>query len=427
MDEVKQRACDVFYFRARDLVDQYMDFAKASTIAAFLLLKLLCAASGRISASWMYSGMAISMLKEMRRGANTDDDAPPTEADTSIDWLEREKRRRLWWACYIGDRYAAAASDRPMIVQDADCKVHFPATVEDWLNGYPASSETPEVQEDRKRQIAEFTSQTPFNPIAQNQSYLDYFILLSKIFGRVIDFTKVYKTTGGLTDMLLNSVTNPMRNANNSNTEAQNETQLIALQTALESWYNYLPDSYRQLNYDVQLIAACSRPNPSSAKREVYLRANLAIYYRMCLILLHKPKLMNLLRKTTLSRHHATIPKADTFIACHTAAKEITQIIEAIRGRDAPPTNGSNPSLTHFTPFVTSFAIFQSALVHLIAGQVCCGGADGVRSAQVHSNALKGLARDWGLAGKLYSSLISLIDVAREAAMNGEMIQCGDH
>ncbi|KAJ3084988.1 hypothetical protein HK100_009198, partial [Physocladia obscura] len=72
-DEARQCACDCFYFKARDLVDKYMDFAQSSTIAAFIILKALCAASGRISASWMYSGMAVSQLKEMRRGPTADD------------------------------------------------------------------------------------------------------------------------------------------------------------------------------------------------------------------------------------------------------------------------------------------------------------------------------------------------------------------
>ncbi|TPX74354.1 hypothetical protein CcCBS67573_g04386 [Chytriomyces confervae] len=43
MEELRSRACDAFYFKARDLVDQYMDFPRVSTIAAFCLLKCLCA------------------------------------------------------------------------------------------------------------------------------------------------------------------------------------------------------------------------------------------------------------------------------------------------------------------------------------------------------------------------------------------------
>ncbi|KAI8616857.1 fungal-specific transcription factor domain-containing protein [Chytriomyces sp. MP71] len=112
--------------RARDMVDQYLDFARVSTVTAFLLLNCFCSGSGRISASWMYSGMAVSMIKELQRDGMADDDTVRCTRDfvkngsnNENDWLERERRRRIWWACYVGDRYAAAASDRPTIVMDA--------------------------------------------------------------------------------------------------------------------------------------------------------------------------------------------------------------------------------------------------------------------------------------------------------------------
>ncbi|KAJ3012724.1 UNVERIFIED_CONTAM: hypothetical protein HDU68_001050 [Siphonaria sp. JEL0065] len=421
LDEVKQRACDVFYFKARDLVDQYMDFAKVSTISAFLLLKSLCAASGRISASWMYSGMAISMLKEMRRGSNTDDDALATESDGSLDWLEHEKRRRLWWACYVGDRYAAAASDRPMIMQDSDCKVHFPCSPEDWVAGFSAVQDSPTVAEEKKRQITDFSSTSAFIPNLSSQTYHGYYILLSKIFGQIIDFTKVYKTTTGLSEMVaaVASGTAQQPPPRNQIIE-QTDVKLSVLETSLKSWHAFLPEHYKAINYDVQL-ANTTQP------KEIYLLANLQIYYRLCTIFLHKPKLMNLLRTTQVSRHHSTIPKHPSFLSCHKAASEVTQILDMIRGCEGEQSPGKNPNLTHFYPFVSCFAIFQSALVHLMAGQICCNGAGGVRKALVHASALKGLSRDWGLAAKLYSSLAGLIDVAREASLNGEGIFCTEN
>ncbi|KAI9329086.1 fungal-specific transcription factor domain-containing protein [Obelidium mucronatum] len=435
LDEVKQRACDVFYFKARDLVDQYMDFAKVSTIAAFLLLKSLCAASGRISASWMYSGMAISMLKEMRRGSNSDDNALTSESDASLDWLEREKRRRLWWMCYVGDRFAAAASDRPMIMQDADCKVHFPASNEDWVAGFPAIPDNPATVEEKKRQIVDFSSSSAFIPNLSSQTYHGYYILLSKIYGQIIEFTKVYKTTGGLSEMVAAvaastntnlllpgaSAASAAASTTRSQVIDQTDLQLSLLETSLKSWHAFLPESYRALNYDALLSA------PNANRKEIYIRANLQIYYRLCLIFLHKPKLMNLLRTTPPLRHHATIPKTTSFITCQQAALEITQILNMIRGPDGE--SGPNPQLTHFYPFAPCFAIFQSALVHLMAGQVACGaGMSGVQKATVHAIALKGLSRCWGLAGKLHSSLVGLIDVARESAMSGgDVVPCGDH
>ncbi|KAJ3086248.1 hypothetical protein HK100_008766 [Physocladia obscura] len=187
------------------------------------------------------------------------------------------------------------------------------------------------------------------------------------------------------------------------------ETDLKTLEAALQSWKLSLPDDFKTLAFEI------SSATPTAEKTEIYFRANLQIYYRMCVILLHKPKLMNQLRKPQqqpqLSSHANSLARLPCFTACHTAACEITTILEIIRRH--------NPHMTYFMPFVTAFAVFQSALVHLISGQVVeGGGVAAVSAAQVHLGALEGLSRDWGLAGKLHGNLKGLVDVARDAAVS---------
>ncbi|KAJ3228980.1 hypothetical protein HDU81_005729 [Chytriomyces hyalinus] len=433
MEELRSRACDAFYFKARDLVDQYMDFPRVSTIAAFCLLKCLCAGSGRVSASWMYSGMAISMLKDLRRTNAVEDDlgatldaladADGTGAGHGVEWLEREKRRRLWWSCYVGDRYAAAASDRPMILVDTDCKVHFPSNINDWDAGRPVDRETPLSLDLKQRHTLDFASSNAFVPFTTPQPPLSYFLILCKLFGRIIDFTKVYKTA---TTHPPTAQHRPLTSPADFN-KPEIDQHMQILDSSLHSWCRLLPESLALSN---SLVGAefshFSSPAKSlsllsDADSDKNLKNHLHLFYHICHILVHKPKLMHMLRVLPSTQHHSSIPLQDSFKKSLFHATQITQLLARVRT--------TNPHLIHFTPFITCFAIFQSALVHLIRGQVSCHNADADRSCQdalLHADALKGFSRDWGIAVKLCGSLLALIEAAKEEGIknSGAKVLC---
>ncbi|KAJ3119554.1 hypothetical protein HK100_000255 [Physocladia obscura] len=276
--------------------------------------------SRRISASWMYSGMAVSQVKEIRRGPIAEDYAATdsVNSNTVADWLENEQRKRLWWTCYFEDRFAAAASDRPIIVFVSDCSI-FSLVLN--KNGFAASAPT-------TLSNSEIISGNPMTP-------------------QPSEFT--------------------------SNTRT--EIDLKTLELALQSWKNSLPNNFKILAFEI------SSATSAAEKTEIYVRANLQIYYRVCVILLHKPKLMNQLRKPQQQSSQPSqinmLARLPCFMACHTAACEIMTILQSVRCH--------NPHMTHFMPFVTAVAIFQSALVHLISGQVVEeGGVAAVKATQVH-------------------------------------------
>ncbi|KAJ3254194.1 hypothetical protein HDU77_004181 [Chytriomyces hyalinus] len=422
MEELRSRACDAFYFKARDLVDQYMDFPRVSTIAAFC--------SGRVSASWMYSGMAISMLKDLRRTNAVEDDlgatldaladADGTGAGHGVEWLEREKRRRLWWSCYVGDRYAAAASDRPMILVDTDCKVHFPSNINDWDAGRPVDRETPLSLDLKQRHTLDFASSNAFVPFTTPQPPRSYFLILCKLFGRIIDFTKVYKTA---TTHPPTAQHRPLTSPADFN-KPEIDQHMQILDSSLNSWSRLLPESLALSNSLVGAeLSHFSSPakSLSDVDTDKNLKDHLHLFYHICHILVHKPKLMHMLRVLPSSQHHSSIPLQDSFRKSLFHATQITQLLARVRT--------TNPHLLHFTPFITCFAIFQSALVHLIRGQVSCHNADADRSCQdalLHADALKGFSRDWGIAVKLCGSLLTLIEAAKEEAVknSGAKIIC---
>ncbi|KAJ3062887.1 hypothetical protein HDU98_001274, partial [Podochytrium sp. JEL0797] len=284
------------------------------------------------------------------------------------------------------------------------CCYFLPCSSEDWLAGFPALVETPLMQEQNRAQIRDFNSTTVFiRPTLSSSSPPDCstcFIFLSKIFGHIVDFTKQYSTNTSPTG------TSSIHHSPSPTIDL--DLRLSLLETSLVSWYASLPEPIR-----TPLSPTMTPPDHFCAI------ANLQIYYHLCMMILHKPNLMHTLRTYPPKTHHTTIPHTRSFQTCHRAAQQITRLVYTLR-------HNNNPQWTRIgAPLMYCYAVFQGALVFLIAGQVCCGGGGGLEAARVHVVALRGLARDWALAGKLGETLSGLIEVAREAALNGESA-CGE-
>ncbi|KAJ3060145.1 hypothetical protein HDU98_003846, partial [Podochytrium sp. JEL0797] len=303
-ENVRQNLCEMFYFEARDMADQYTSCPKASTVAAFLMLKDLS---------------------------------------------------------------------------------------DDWLAGFPAVVETPLMQEQKRAQIRDFNSTTVFiRPTLSSFTPPDCstcFIYLSKIFGHIVDFTKQYNTNTSPTG------TSSIQNSHSPSPTIDLDLRLSLLETSLVSWYASLPEPIR-----TPLSPTMTPPDHFCAI------ANLQIYYHLCMMILHKPNLMHTLRTYPPKTHHTTIPHTRSFQTCHRAAQQITRLVYTLR-------HNNNSQWTHMgAPLTCCYAVFQGALVFLIAGQVYCGGGGGLEAARVHVEALRGLAKDWALAGKLGETLNGLIE-----------------
>ncbi|KAI9352968.1 hypothetical protein DFJ73DRAFT_338748 [Zopfochytrium polystomum] len=129
-------AGDVFYSKARILVSKAIDIPSLDTIAALIMLVAYASGSGRASASWMYSGLAIRMAQSLK--LDLDPDYPeiylifgPMTAH------EKDLRRRLWWSCFIMDRYCASAADRSMLILERDVRVRCMFRPELWDASWP--------------------------------------------------------------------------------------------------------------------------------------------------------------------------------------------------------------------------------------------------------------------------------------------------
>lgn len=83
------------------------DNATIPTIQALLLLAGHQQGS-RNSISWLYSGLAIRLAQDM--GLHRD------SAKWNLDDRQSEIRRRVWWACFLVDRFTSAALGRVCII-----------------------------------------------------------------------------------------------------------------------------------------------------------------------------------------------------------------------------------------------------------------------------------------------------------------------
>ncbi|KAF2142493.1 uncharacterized protein K452DRAFT_326383 [Aplosporella prunicola CBS 121167] len=98
------------------------DEPSIESLQTLLLLAQANYQAGRGKKSYMLSTSAISMAfaLELHRELPLMINVPPSE---------REGRRRLFWACYLMDRFAACGSKRPSLIQDEAVMLRLPSSI----------------------------------------------------------------------------------------------------------------------------------------------------------------------------------------------------------------------------------------------------------------------------------------------------------
>lgn len=115
-------AGDIFFERAKCLLDDYYDTPRISTVQALLLMASHQMGAMKAARAWLYSGMAFRMAQDLGLNRNCD--------HWNITPEERERRKRVFWCCYIVDRITSAIYGRSANFEERDCDVPFP-TVDD--------------------------------------------------------------------------------------------------------------------------------------------------------------------------------------------------------------------------------------------------------------------------------------------------------
>ncbi|KAL3424110.1 fungal specific transcription factor [Phlyctema vagabunda] len=112
------RMSDDYATRARAELD--VDDPSVDALQALLLLAMSFTASGKGKKAYMLlsNGIAMAMALELHR---------EVESNARVTTIEREMRRRLFWTCYLMDRFMACGSKRPSLIADKSIVLRLPS------------------------------------------------------------------------------------------------------------------------------------------------------------------------------------------------------------------------------------------------------------------------------------------------------------
>ena len=108
--EISQRLIDLWN-------DEFViDHARTAILTSIFLTEM-----NLKSAAWTWLASAVRIAQDIGLHAETG----------SWQMIEGEMRRRVWWSMYVWDRYMSLELGRPLLIEDADCDVGLPATIDD--------------------------------------------------------------------------------------------------------------------------------------------------------------------------------------------------------------------------------------------------------------------------------------------------------
>ncbi|ORZ18823.1 fungal-specific transcription factor domain-domain-containing protein [Absidia repens] len=111
-------AGDIFFERARILLDFEYDDFKVSTVQSLLLMSSHQNGALKSIRGWIYSGMAFRMSQNLGLHCNCD--------DWDLTHAEKEERKRLFYCCFAIDRISCAMHGRIPLIDERDCDTPYP-------------------------------------------------------------------------------------------------------------------------------------------------------------------------------------------------------------------------------------------------------------------------------------------------------------
>ncbi|EPE33408.1 Zn2/Cys6 DNA-binding protein [Glarea lozoyensis ATCC 20868] len=112
------RSSEEYALRARMELD--IDDPSIECLQALLLLTMAFTAAGKGKKAYMMlsSGIGMAVALELHR---------ESDAKNGYTTVEKEMRRRLFWTCYVMDRFSACGSKRPSLLGDESILVRLPS------------------------------------------------------------------------------------------------------------------------------------------------------------------------------------------------------------------------------------------------------------------------------------------------------------
>ncbi|KAI9493991.1 fungal-specific transcription factor domain-containing protein [Zychaea mexicana] len=116
-------AGDIFFERARLLLDNEWENFTVSTVQSLILLSSHQTGAMKTVRGWLYSGLAFRMLQNLGLNRNCD--------KWKMSDIEKENRKRSFFCCFVVDRLACAMFGRTPIIDERDYDTPFPTAIDE--------------------------------------------------------------------------------------------------------------------------------------------------------------------------------------------------------------------------------------------------------------------------------------------------------
>ncbi|KAJ1548907.1 hypothetical protein HK405_013075 [Cladochytrium tenue] len=123
------KAATWYYEKARELALSSLDYPSLEAVQALLLLAHVARAADSRAVAWQMLGLASRMCQYLH--LDTDPDEIKSLA-ASIGWVEKETRRRCWWASYILDQNAVQMAGWSPVLSSSSHRVKLLCREELW-------------------------------------------------------------------------------------------------------------------------------------------------------------------------------------------------------------------------------------------------------------------------------------------------------
>ncbi|KAJ3343778.1 hypothetical protein HDU93_006695 [Gonapodya sp. JEL0774] len=319
-----------YFSIARRLLTFSLEEPCLSTVLSLVFMSLYATGSGRVSLGWMYGGMSVRMILEMKWH-----EAPDAGVLAQLTPLEFESRKRAWWFVFYFDTLSSMIAGRPSLIDPCKCYVDFPNDIE-WNNlddsGYPRNS-VAKIHRNIPNWEKGLESAFGLVPVMTSSTlqqkwpskYAREQMMMSVIFGKVASYAKSEKSSRTSIGHL--------------------DDRLCQLDSELKEFWTGLSDDAKK-----EYIPHTD-PNGSVSRSELRTLAGSAclhVLYHATVILLHRPE---------LTLHDFVWPTRTSFDVCTHAANRVAAIIERLLVAE--------PTLRYFNACLT-FPVFETCMVHLM-------------------------------------------------------------
>jgi len=120
-------ARDDYLEKAKQMLNLDYGNSKLTNCQSLILMAYREIGAGAMAESWLYTGMAIRMAQDMGLFRDVDKWFMPVKKFTYVD---KQIRKRVWWACVNMDKYVSTYMGRPMMIFERDYDTAFPSADE---------------------------------------------------------------------------------------------------------------------------------------------------------------------------------------------------------------------------------------------------------------------------------------------------------